>query len=335
MSEEDCWVFVPLKKGKKSKPNLKSLQPQSTKSASQRLAAKKAFDALHEKTHVDVDDANVNVLTQKVKDVAFAMKDTPFFNHFITVLRNNFDDSGSSPCNNYFHELTILGIGNFSSHHNHSAMLQMCFAYLLQTEMLIGIGMEITGTETETEIKEKDDNIKEGYVRIFDPVFSELEKRACELLGMTLVPNLSGHHPIGADSDRALFFMPHCPYALYSNLVWENWDCLGKLVIIGNSFEGYCTRKIETMEGKGDCIRLTAPLILETNILLPGSNKRSSNASAYNELDCIDTSFNDTCLMRFPTSTTISDKPVDFARPSREDLENWNRSNDPEVVNER
>ena len=41
--------------------------------------------------------------------------------------------------------------------------------------------------------------------------------------------------------ENTLFFMPHCGKAMYNNLLWANWsvDRLGKMVIIGNSFNSY------------------------------------------------------------------------------------------------
>ena len=31
-----------------------------------------------------------------------------------------------------------------------------------------------------------------------------------------------------------LFYMPHCPYRLYCNLLWANWHSLHKIFILGN-----------------------------------------------------------------------------------------------------
>jgi hypothetical protein len=35
-------------------------------------------------------------------------------------------------------------------------------------------------------------------------------------------------------NERILLFMPHCPYRLYCNILFSFWNCLDKLVIVGN-----------------------------------------------------------------------------------------------------
>ena len=36
--------------------------------------------------------------------------------------------------------------------------------------------------------------------------------------------------------------MPHCPKALYNNVIWANWDLLTRVYLIGNSLSSYCAR---------------------------------------------------------------------------------------------
>jgi hypothetical protein len=44
-----------------------------------------------------------------------------------------------------------------------------------------------------------------------------------------------------------LALLPHCPYSLYSNLVWANWERLEQVVFIGNSLEGYILRSLPNL----------------------------------------------------------------------------------------
>lgn len=78
---------------------------------------------------------------------------------------------------------------------------------------------------------------------VFDPVMTETDKGILNALGCSIPPNEKGKRccgVVGEDnsavgSPRArtramptLFFMPHCPYRLYSNLLWANWSSEGK-----------------------------------------------------------------------------------------------------------
>lgn len=42
--------------------------------------------------------------------------------------------------------------------------------------------------------------------------------------------------PPPPSSRRVLFYMPHCPQRLYSNVLWANWtpQALARLLILGN-----------------------------------------------------------------------------------------------------
>lgn len=48
----------------------------------------------------------------------------------------------------------------------------------------------------------------------------------------------AGKRRVEERDDKALFFMPHCPRRLYSNLLWANWapDALPRLVVAGNRY---------------------------------------------------------------------------------------------------
>ena len=78
-----------------------------------------------------------------------------------------------------------------------------------------------------------------------------MEIAVCESLGIKVVlENRKGKHSaadlrsIGSSTkERAvvnegltLFYLPHCPYRLYCNLLWANWNAqaLQNIYIIGN-----------------------------------------------------------------------------------------------------
>ena len=69
--------------------------------------------------------------------------------------------------------------------------------------------------------------------KIFDPLFSPKECEVCHSAGLIVSDeNRKGKHRAG--SQPTLFFMPHCPFRLYVNLLWENWNNLENVIILGN-----------------------------------------------------------------------------------------------------
>lgn len=95
-------------------------------------------------------------------------------------------------------------------------------------------------------------------------------------------------------SDKTLFFMPHCPFRLYSNLLWANWSksSLSNIFIIGNSFKEYDARTIKKVERNdpSNCVLKALSFTEEIDITGP-----------YEFL--IDQGLNDSSLIHFPTSS--------------------------------
>ncbi|XP_078237989.1 SRR1-like protein isoform X1 [Pogona vitticeps] len=111
-------------------------------------------------------------------------------------------------------QCVCYGLGNFSS--CVKARYQLAFLLLLLQEL----------------------QIPHRCCHIFDPVFSELEIKVLNSLGLTvLLENEEGKRAVCAPT---LFYMIHCGKALYNNLLWRNWslEALPRMVIVGNSFRG-------------------------------------------------------------------------------------------------
>ena len=67
--------------------------------------------------------------------------------------------------------------------------------------------------------------------------------------------------------------MPHCPYSLYNNVIWKNWNALDTFLILGNSFESYSLRNLHRRnekkgkdEDEADCMRILEAATAETRI---------------------------------------------------------------------
>lgn len=74
-----------------------------------------------------------------------------------------------------------------------------------------------------------------GPAEAYDPLQSRLDEDVMARLGVAAGrANDEGKRRVDAPT---LFFMPHCGRALYSNVVWANWDGLARVLVLGNSFE--------------------------------------------------------------------------------------------------
>ena len=114
------------------------------------------------------------------------------------------------------HTLIGLGLGQIIS--SPSSLLQLAFTLSLRDEC--------------RRLLSPEGNIQTFSTTVFDPMFSSLERRLCESFHLSVsVDNKKGMHRACGST---IFFMPHCPYRLYCNLLWENWDNLEHVFIIGN-----------------------------------------------------------------------------------------------------
>lgn len=92
---------------------------------------------------------------------------------------------------------------------------------------------------------EKELNFSLDLIEFYDPVFNKLELSVLRDHYKITIPdkNEKSMHAVKLIDDHkrkctSLFYMPHCPKALYNNLLYSNWslDRLSSLIIFGNSF---------------------------------------------------------------------------------------------------
>jgi SRR1 len=131
-------------------------------------------------------------------------------------------------------------------------------------------------------------------VTVFEPMFSAADKIMCQMLDIdisdkNLMGKYSSHRfrvsrdgsslPSNAGKTETdgttLFYMPHCPYRLYVNVLWANWDNLDSIAILGNSFSSYSLRRslgnqvsLSDVEERSDCIRLLGASGLVTEVCI-------------------------------------------------------------------
>ena len=76
-----------------------------------------------------------------------------------------------------------------------------------------------------------------------------------------------------------MFFMPHCPMRLYSNLLWANWGApLANVFLVGNSLSGYGQR-VMTPERRADATNCVLQLLALENDGDGGGGGSSSSAA--------------------------------------------------------
>ena len=202
----DEWTFV----GKKAKSSWTGKKQQVS-------AGGKSYVQQREKKNININDHNHEENTrtdieyqQIVTESCKSLQRTDFCSMMFESLFPHL-----SNCR------TIIGLGIGQIVSSPSSLLQLAFTLSLRDECLRLLSPEgnMNGSFSTT---------------VFDPMFSSLERRLCESLHLSVsMDNKKGMHRACGST---IFFMPHCPYRLYCNLLWENWDNLEHVFIIGNRY---------------------------------------------------------------------------------------------------
>jgi SRR1 len=119
----------------------------------------------------------------------------------------------STECNVY---LIGLGIGHICK--SQSSMLQLSYFMTLHRSL-----QELLTDQTSL------------HISVYDPVASPQDNAIYTQLNIDVSPSNSKGKMLSVDTDSLyLYFMPHCPYQLYNNILWSHWRQLPNLIIIGN-----------------------------------------------------------------------------------------------------
>ncbi|CAM9545165.1 unnamed protein product, partial [Chrysoparadoxa australica] len=189
--------------------------------------------------------------------------------------------------------VVCYGLGSFSGDcisggQGHNARYQVAAALLLRSKL-------------EGLVARAPRESKSGSSRVpmefFDPVTTRVEQAVLEQLGFEVQSiDREGKHWVSVPT---LFFMPHCPMRLYSNLLWANWASLGNLLLLGNSLTLYRDRPLtaEQRLDRSNCVLqlLEASLVEEVPVVLPRQAER-----CLRDLPHLEGAFNDLALCYFP-----------------------------------
>jgi hypothetical protein len=237
-----------------------------------------------------------------------------------------------SPKKRKVQEIICYGIGNFSkasystlqSTSYSSPMIQISCALLLRKKL--ATKSRILENDTQSLYEDHQSSIP---MRYYEPLINPVERKVLQHFNVELLENEQGKRQIGTiqninnEETRddsfgiSLFFMPHCPMRLYSNLLWANWEPskISRIVIFGNSFKAYDDR-IMAFDQRNDCTNAIFPIleyVQEYTIPSIGDHVKKMN-----HLD-IDTSislaFNDCVLMSFDVfkdGICWPDRPMEY-----------------------
>lgn len=299
----------------------------------------------------DTADA-VDKLSQQIRDVAALLQETLLWKGFLGTLEGRY---GTAPGTRPFAHMLVLGVGSFAT--QPCALLQLALAYLLLQTCITDNTDGETGAETALGAEPsrgfglglRGANLSWHRASAYDPVFTTLEKRVCEALGLdTSIPNKKGKYKVPATGLPTLCFMPHCPYSLCGSLLWENWEHLRQLVLIGNSISSYMLRSLPALppvpepplaaEGRpqatdvilipADCIALAASAVTEVPLYKPAYGKTPPPRGTIGQvLIHVDRAFNDTCVLWFAPSALLAlpDRPLEAA------VSAWNQTQSTEM----
>ena len=106
-------------------------------------------------------------------------------------------------------DMICFGLGRISS--SDSAAIQ--FSLLLHLQETLSPSIEL--------------------VECFDPLFGKNEINICHKFNISVYGDNS-RGIFKANGGRVLFYMPHCPYRLYSNVIWSHREHLSNICILGN-----------------------------------------------------------------------------------------------------
>lgn len=195
--EEPSWEVVGRKKG--SKKGQRCDAATGGRLESKRIL-KHRQDALHAAGPDSAYEFDEDVVINKIFSLVPILRESYFYRQLEETIRSI----------NSFESLWLLGVGSLTSQ---ASILQMALALLLK-DLIIPT------------------DAVQGCT-VFDPLLTPKDIRICQRLHLA-VKTTNDKGKIRVDQ-RSLFFMPHCPYRLYSNVLWANWgSMLQNIAILGN-----------------------------------------------------------------------------------------------------
>jgi hypothetical protein len=255
---------------------------------------------------------NNDIPSNFVQDLLRTLTNAMCFND----LRSNDASKENLSTQHKVREMICYGIGNFGkisasrlqTTKYSSPMIQLSCALLLRKELTSQSGLSNYENDPLNEANQI-------YIpmRYYEPLIKPVERKVLQHFQVELLENEQGKRQICSSQNEkdqhhaeplgiSLFFMPHCPMRLYSNLLWANWEPskLSRIIIFGNSFKAYDERILSSGQ-RNDCSNAIFPILEYVQEYSVGCIGDSTKKMSH--LDIVDTSlslaFNDCVIMSF------------------------------------
>ena len=270
-----------------------------------------------------------NEIERNITQITEELERHPYVTHLLRALTGSGgveedDKDATSKANKEYGEIVCYGIGNFlpplsgSDKESYSLprypsapMLQLALALVIRKHLAIH------HSSSSNELKEQNDSDNSGNssnmhskhqrsvkMLFFEPLMTDLERTILkDVLFVDIIEtNERGKRQAGNNGKRTLFYMPHCPMRLYSNVLWANWGELlwsGNAVVYGNNFHGYDDRILSNDERTDptNAVLKIIPHLVANQI--DGLTSKASSGVESDLLVKMENAFNDCVVMTF------------------------------------
>jgi len=291
--DDDGWIHVPVKKHNYRK------KPTNQRKNKREMNPNEYNQGSSNNENINEESLSVADLTQEIVIGKELLKETEFYRHMIddcfgpalddllanhqnankhehstglenkdiTETQNNIVD------NKYYHstiDIVCYGVGNFSVLKS-AAMVQLVTALCIHDNLL-------------------QQNYK-SEICYYEPLITTVESNVLQNLNVkVLEENEQGKRCV--KHTVTFFFMPHCPFWLYSNVLWSNWLNLENIILFGNNLSSYDRPDLRSIKRIENCV---IPLLSRTKKWKVLMNKQTTTCWQDKEyrLNKLEKAFND------------------------------------------
>jgi hypothetical protein len=244
VSEQEAeWTTVSLKSNKKHTKRVSSKESRAVQGALSISQTLQASSAIVEPRSAAEEDMQCLTLHREIDRTIELLRLSDFFrNRFLRHLEDiielvaGVEGVSNSRCAT---GIVALGVGSLSGSSSSSSSSSRQSS-LWQFSLLVLLKDTLAHWN-------KGRSCSAPSVYCFEPNFDTVDHRMCQHYHITMLSeNTKGlFRPsdvddfFGSEERPLIFFMPHCPFRLYCNVLWSAWRYLSRSIVIGNRFVSY------------------------------------------------------------------------------------------------